>query len=55
MGNKEIKQFNLFVDGKEVDTGVYDYAPYSDKFITEFKNTYRVISKLKKGETQRVL
>ncbi|MCL2484603.1 MAG: aldehyde dehydrogenase family protein [Endomicrobia bacterium] len=50
MINKKINQFNLFVDGKEVDTGVYDYTPYSDKFITEFKNTYRIITKLKKDE-----
>ena len=48
--NKDINQFNLFVDGKEVDTGIYDYTPYSDKFITSFKDTYRVITKLKKGE-----
>ncbi|MCL2799916.1 MAG: aldehyde dehydrogenase family protein [Endomicrobia bacterium] len=50
MVNKQINQFNLFVDGKEVDTGIYDYTPYSDKFITAFKDTYRVITKLKKGE-----
>ena len=50
MASKQISQFNLFVDGKEVDTGIYDYAPYSDKFITAFKDTYRVITKLKKGE-----
>ncbi len=52
MANTQFNQFNLFVDGKEVDTGIYDYTPYSDKFITAFKDTYRVISKLKKDEVQ---
>ena len=39
----------LFIDGKDIDTGSYDYFPYTDKAITDFKNTYRIIYQLKKG------
>ena len=45
-----MKQFSLFVDGKDVDTGKYEYFPYSDQTILDFKKTYQVITKLKKGE-----
>ena len=45
-----MEQFSLFVDGKDVDTGKYEYFPYSDQTILDFKKTYQVITKLKKGE-----
>ncbi len=45
-----MKEFCLFVDGKDVDTGKYEYFPYSDRYIADFKKTYQIISKLKKGE-----
>ena len=46
-----MEQFSLFVDGKDVDTGKYEYFPYADQTILDFKKTYQVITKLKKGET----
>lgn len=45
-----MKNFNLFVNGRDVDTGKYEYFPYSDQTILDFKKTYQIISKLKKGE-----
>ncbi|MBR3654591.1 MAG: aldehyde dehydrogenase family protein [Elusimicrobia bacterium] len=45
-----MEQFSLFVDGKDVDTGKYEYFPYADQTILDFKKTYQIISKLKKGE-----
>lgn len=45
-----MEKFSLFVDGKDVDTGKYEYFPYSDQLILDFKKTYQIITKLKKGE-----
>ena len=45
-----MKQFFLFVNGKDVDTEKYEYFPYADKAILDFKKTYQVLTKLKKGE-----
>ena len=42
--------FNLFINGKDIDTGKYEYFPYSDKLISDFKKTYRIITDLKKGK-----
>jgi len=40
----------LFVNGKDIDTGKYEYFPYADQVILDFKKTYQIITKLKKGE-----
>jgi acyl-CoA reductase-like NAD-dependent aldehyde dehydrogenase len=48
-----MKQFSLFVNGKDIDTGKYEYFPYSDQTILDFKKTYQVINKLKKGEMSK--
>ena len=45
-----MEQFSLFVDGKDVDTGKYEYFPYADQYISNFKETYQTIYKLKKNE-----
>lgn len=45
-----MRQFSLFVDGKDVDTGKYEYFPYADQAILDFKKTYQILTKLKKGE-----
>ena len=45
-----MEHFSLFVDGKDVDTGKYEYFPYADQTILDFKKTYQIITKLKKGE-----
>ena len=39
-----MKQFSLFVNGKDIDTGKYEYFPYSDQTILDFKKTYQVIN-----------
>lgn len=46
---KTFADFKLFINGKDVDTGQYEYCPYSEKAITDFKTTRKIILKLKKG------
>ena len=45
----EMRRFELLIDGERIDTGLYEYFPYSDKTITDFKTTYKIIHQLKKG------
>ena len=45
-----MKKFSLLVDGKAYDTKIYEYFPYADKAIVDFKNTYKKIIAVKKGE-----
>lgn len=45
-----MREFTLFVDGKDVDTGKYEYFPYTDQSILDFKKTYEILTKLRKGE-----
>ena len=49
----KLKTFTLLVDGKELDTGRYQYFPYVDKVLTNFQTTREVIHKLKSGEKPR--
>ncbi|MCX7661511.1 MAG: aldehyde dehydrogenase family protein, partial [Candidatus Omnitrophica bacterium] len=42
-----MRKFTLLVNGKDLDTGIYEYFPYADKYISDFKTTFRVITKLK--------
>ncbi len=44
-----MKTFTLLVDGKDVDTGIYDYFPYADKAISDFLGTRRIIRELRAG------
>jgi len=45
-----MEKYYLFVNGKDIDTGKYEYFPYSDKIISDFKKTYRIMTDLKKGK-----
>lgn len=45
-----MKNFFLLINGKDIDTGIYEYMPYTDKAIVDFKGVYRVINSLKKGK-----
>lgn len=45
-----MKVFSLLIDGKDVDTGIYEYLPYADRVIADFKSTYRAIMAVKKGK-----
>ena len=45
-----MENYYLFVDGKNIDTGKYEYFPYSDMSILDFKKTYQIITELKKGK-----
>jgi len=44
-----MKTFTLLIDGKDFDTGSYEYFPYADKMILDFKGTYKIVSDVKKG------
>jgi acyl-CoA reductase-like NAD-dependent aldehyde dehydrogenase len=42
-----MKKFTLLVNGQDLDTGVYEYFPYTDKKISDFKATFRTLTRLK--------
>jgi acyl-CoA reductase-like NAD-dependent aldehyde dehydrogenase len=46
---RHIKTFYLHIDGKNYDTGKYEYYPYQHKMWTEPKETLRIIHNAKKG------
>lgn len=46
-----MKEFTLLVDGKDLDTGRYEYFPYADKVIIDSKITQKAILSIKKGVT----
>jgi len=45
-----MKKLTLLINGKDLDTGVYEYYPYTDKKITNFETTFRIITRLKTGK-----
>lgn len=45
-----IKQYDLLINGKLVDTKNYEYFPFMDKVIVGFETTRGIIQSLKKGE-----
>ncbi|PIQ89258.1 MAG: hypothetical protein COV72_03985 [Candidatus Omnitrophica bacterium CG11_big_fil_rev_8_21_14_0_20_42_13] len=45
-----MEEFSLLIDGKDIDTGIYDYFPYIDKAITDFSATAAILKALKSGE-----
>jgi len=42
--------FNLLIDGIDLDTGIYEYFPYTDLKISDFKATFRTLTGLKTGK-----
>ena len=45
-----MRKFTLLVGGKDLDTGVYEYFPYADKMITDYRMAYKIITQLKLGQ-----
>ncbi|MFA5119347.1 MAG: aldehyde dehydrogenase [Candidatus Omnitrophota bacterium] len=45
-----MRKFTLLVNGQDIDTGVYEYFPYTDKKISDFENTFRTLTRLKTGK-----
>ena len=45
-----MRKFTLLVNGVSLDTGSYEYLPYADKSIVDFKTTLRTTQSLKKGK-----
>jgi len=44
-----MQKFTLLVGGQDTDTGVYEYFPYADKQVSDFKTTFKALTKLKMG------
>lgn len=49
-----LRQFKLLIGGQDVDTGVYEYFPYTEKCIENFKNAYKAILRIKKDPGSRL-
>jgi acyl-CoA reductase-like NAD-dependent aldehyde dehydrogenase len=47
-----MEKYTLLVEGKDLDTGIYEYFPYADKVISNFKATFRALTQLKIGKLQ---
>jgi len=45
-----MEKFTLLLNGQDLDTEVYEYFPYADKAISDFKSTFRVMTQLKTGK-----
>ena len=45
-----MENFSLLINGKNFNTGKYEYFPYVDRKITDFKTTFRILTKLKIGK-----
>lgn len=45
-----MEKFTLLVNGEDLDTGVYEYFPYTDQKICDFENTFRTLTRLKTGK-----
>lgn len=45
-----MKKFTLLVDGKDLDTGIYEYFPYTDKKISDFRTTFKTLTQVKMGK-----
>ena len=48
-----MQEFTLLINGKDLDTGIYDYYPYVDKFIIDFTVTKKIMNELKAGGTPK--
>lgn len=44
-----MKTFALLINGKDIDTGKYEYFPYADKAIADLTATRKIIHELKQG------
>ncbi len=45
-----MEKFTLLIDGQDVDTGNCEYFPYTDKKISDFETTFRILTRLKTGK-----
>lgn len=45
-----MKRFTLLINGQDLDTGIYEYCPYADKKISDFRTTFRILTQLKIGK-----
>jgi acyl-CoA reductase-like NAD-dependent aldehyde dehydrogenase len=48
----QLQTFTLLVNGEDIDTGKYEYFPYANKIITDFRTTLHIIKQLKIGKIQ---
>ena len=45
-----MRKFTLLVNGQDLDTGAYEYFSYTDRKISDFKTTFRILTQLKMGK-----
>ena len=45
-----LKKFYPFIGGEDIDTRKYEFLPYADKMITDFRKTRDLMVQLKKGQ-----
>lgn len=45
-----MEKFTLLINGEDIDTGNYEYFPYTDKKISDFETTFRILTRLKTGK-----
>ncbi len=45
-----MKEFTLLINGEDLNTGIYEYYPYSHKYISDFRNVFKLLTKLKIGK-----
>ncbi|HLF85789.1 MAG TPA: aldehyde dehydrogenase family protein, partial [Nitrospiria bacterium] len=48
--DSELQTFKLLVNGKDLDSGKYEYFPYADKLIVDPRTTIQIIKDLKTGK-----
>lgn len=45
-----MRKFTLLLNGNDLDTGKYEYYPYVDKKVSDFKTTFKILTRLKLGK-----
>lgn len=46
-----LRKFYPYVEGEDIDTKKYEFSPYADKFISDFRKTRDYMIQLKNGES----
>ena len=48
-----MEKFTLLVGGKDLDTGIYHYFPFTEKLVAEPQKAVRMLKKVKQGQVSR--
>lgn len=47
---EKLSGFHLLINGQDIDTGRYEFAPVADRLIAEYKRTTEIVEALKRSE-----